>query len=170
MNILLIMLRIIHIFAGIIWASGSVMMSFFVGPTAKEIGAEARPFMQHLTLRSRFAPAMSVSAVLTVISGIWLYFILFKGINISTGASLALTLGGLFGIIALLIGFFTQKRSTDRLKAIGAEIAAAGGPPQPEQLAEIQSLNEKMAKSGAALTLAIGLSILGMALSEYFAF
>ena len=34
MNYVLLILRIIHIVAGIFWVGGALMMTFFIGPTA----------------------------------------------------------------------------------------------------------------------------------------
>lgn len=169
MDYLMIVLRIVHIFSGVTWAGGAIVMTAFVGPTAKELGDDASKFMQQLSLRSRFVPTMVWVAILTPISGIWMYWHLFYGINVSSGAGLALTFGGVFGLIGAFLGFYTQKRNIDRVKKIVAEIAASGGPPKPEQMAEIQSRNEAAAKGGALTTVALVLAILGMTLSEYFA-
>lgn len=168
MNGTMVILRIIHIFSGVLWAGGSIMMTAFIGPAAREVGADAKAFMQQLTLRSRFSPVMSLSAVLTVISGAAMYWLIFNGINLATGAGLALTVGGLLGIIAAVVGFYTQKGGVDRLKAISKNIQIAGGPPSAEQAKEIQTIQENIAKSGAFLTMLILLSLLGMSLSEYF--
>ncbi len=169
MNVLMIVSRVIHILFGVLWAGGAMMMTGFVGPTAKAIGPDAKAFMQHLTLRGKFSGAMAWAAVLTTLSGVAMYWYLFRGISISTGAGLALTFGGLFGLIAFLIGFLGMKANTDKMRALVDEIIAAGGPPQPEQLAAIQSFNEQIAKTGALQTLVILLSLFGMTLSEYFA-
>lgn len=171
MDITMVILRVIHILSGVAWAGGSFMMAAFVGPTAQALAEDGAKFMRHIATQSRFSEFMATVAVLTSLSGLTMYYRLYgflAPLNVGTG--LAITIGAIAGLIALYIGFNYQARSTWRIRAIAKEIAAAGGPPQPEQLAELQSLGALMATSGVWLTIVIAIALIGMSLSEYFAF
>ncbi|TAK14908.1 MAG: hypothetical protein EPO32_00125 [Anaerolineae bacterium] len=171
MNTLMIGLRLIHIFSAVVWAGGNFTMSTFVGPTAKAVGPDAAKFMQRFVLHSRFSNYIGIAAILTALSGLAMYGYLFKGIApLDTGVGLSLTIGGIFGLSALGMGFATQKRSSDRIAAILNAAMAASAPPNPEQMQEMAALQEKMARSGATLNILLGLALIGMTLSEYFAF
>ncbi|MCP4424555.1 MAG: hypothetical protein GY803_08700 [Chloroflexi bacterium] len=45
-------------------------------------------------------------------------------------------------------------------------MASAGGPPGPEQIAEMQSLQGKMAQGGGISAVLVILAVIGMALSR----
>lgn len=162
----LVILRIIHIFAGVIWVGAAYTMALFITPAVKASGAEGQKFMQALAQHGKLPQRMSMASGLTVLSGLLLYGMLFHGLApLNTGSGLALTLGGLFGILAILLGSRTG-RSMKQLQALSVELA--GAQPQPEQLQRLGALQEQMARNSAIATLLITLSLLGMVLSEYF--
>ncbi len=168
MNLLMVALRLIHLFSAFIWVGTTFSMVLFIGPTAQAVGADAQKFMQHFLMRSRLTKLVTGAGLLTVISGLLMYGYLFRGLALNSGAGLALTVGGLFGIGALSVGL-GMGRSINRMRAISAEIAKAGGPPKPEQLAELGKLQEKLTRAGATNTILMSLALIGMTLSEYFA-
>ncbi len=168
MNLLMVALRLIHLFSAFIWVGTTFSMALFIGPTAQAVGADAQKFMQHFLMRSRLTKIVTATGLLTVLSGLLMYGYLFRGLALNSGAGLALAVGGLFGIGALSVGL-GMGRSINRMRAISAEIAKAGGPPKPEQLAELGKLQEKLARAGATNTILMSVALIGMTLSEYFA-
>ncbi|MBI3159240.1 MAG: hypothetical protein HYZ26_06545 [Chloroflexi bacterium] len=171
MNVPMIVLRLIHIFSALVWFGGNFTVTTFVSPTAKAVGPDSAKFMQRFATASRFSTSMAIAALLTTLSGLIMYSLLFKGIApLNTGAGAALTFGGLFGVAAFGHGFGVQKRTSDRMVALIKAMSAAAGPPSPEQMQEMQRLQEKMAAGGAALNILFALALIGMTLSEYFAF
>lgn len=166
MNILMVTMRLIHILSSMVWIGGSIMMTAFIGPSAKKVGPDAGKMMQQLTLRSPFANTMALVAILTAGSGLTMYWYLFRGINTQSTPGLMLTIGGITGLIAFAMGFLTQRSNTVKMIAIADEIAAAGGPPTPEQMTTLGVLQESQAKAGALLTLILVLTLIFMTLSE----
>lgn len=166
MDWIMVILRIVHIFAAVIWVGTTYSMVLFISPTAKAVGAEAQKFMQHFTQKSGFSRRMATVAGLTVLSGLLLYGKLFHGLApLNTGMGLALTLGGLLGFVAMAIGI-RMGRYTKQMQALGAEMAAG---PKPEQLQQMGQLQAKLGQLGATNAIVMSLSLLGMTLSEYFA-
>lgn len=53
---------------------------------------------------------------------------------------------------------------------LSEEMAKAGGPPNPEQLAQMTKLQETMATRSEINAVLITIALAGMTLSEYFAF
>lgn len=105
-----------------------------------------------------------------MLSGLWMYIYLFRGLApLNTGMGLALTFGGTFGILALVVGI-RMAGIIKRMTAVTGEIAKAGGPPKPEQVAEIGKLQAALGKAGALNAILMSLALIGMTLSEYFAF
>ncbi len=170
MNWIMVILRLIHLFSAFIWVGTTFSLVLFIGPTAQAVGADAQKFMQHFLMRSGLAPRMATLGGLAVLSGLWMYIYLFHGLApLNTGMGLALTFGGTFGILALVVGI-RMAGLIKRMTVVTGEIAKAGGPPKPEQIAEIGKLQAALGKAGALNAILMSLALIGMTLSEYFAF
>lgn len=172
MNLLMISMRLIHIFAGVFWVGASMFILGFVQPTVIATGAEGQKFMQHLSFRTRFATAMAAVAILTFLSGLVMYWQIsgFSASFLSSGYGLVLTLGGIAGFLALLSGYFIQNRTMERMKTLGAAMGAAGGPPTPEQQAEMGRLAQTVARGGQITTFMLVIALIGMSVAQYVAF
>lgn len=161
----LVILRIVHIFAGVLWVGATYTMALFINPTVQALGAEGQKFMQALAQHGNISKRMAMASGLTVLSGLLLYGLLFHGLApLNTGSGLALTLGGLFGLLSIGMGSGAG-RVVKQMQALGAEMAAS---PKPELAQQLGALQEKMAKISATTTILMTLSLLGMVLSEYF--
>ncbi len=170
MDILMVVLRVVHIFAGVFWAGASFLFVSLLQPTFAATGAEGQKVMQHLTQRTRWVQALSAAAVLSVVSGVWMYLRIFGGLSFSGGYGLGLSIGGLAGIAAAITGLAIPGQTTARLKALGTAVAASGGPPTPAQMSEIQALQKRLL-AGARLTAALlAVALLGMATAQYLGF
>jgi hypothetical protein len=87
----------------------------------------------------------STLLLLHVFFGI-LYSMRFSTAFLGTPEGIVLTLGGILGLGAFVIGVFVQRPVAGRLGALGAQIQAAGGPPTPEQAAELGRLRERLGR------------------------
>lgn len=162
-------LRLIHIFAGVFWVGGSFFMVWVFTPSVEAAGDEGRRFQQRFMRDSRFTPAMAAAAVLTTLSGLFLYWRVSAGFTpqwLMTKAGIALTIGGLAGLAAMLHGGAVLGRLSTRLAQIGKAIASAGGPPQPEQLQEIQTLQGKLQRGSVISVILMCVALAGMALAQ----
>lgn len=162
-------LRLIHIFAGVFWAGAALMMAGFIIPSAKAVGPEGGKFMQQLARQNRFPLVMEVAGLLSVLSGLWLYWLVSGGFQlywITSRAGLALTVGGVVAIAAYLLAYFFQKPAAKRIATLGKAIQTAGGPPSPEQVAELQAQQKKLAFGALLGAVLLALSVAGMALAR----
>ncbi|MBX3002925.1 MAG: hypothetical protein KF821_08565 [Anaerolineales bacterium] len=161
----LVILRIIHIFAGVLWVGASYTMALFVTPTVHALGADGQTFMQTMAQTGKMSKRLGMAGGLTLLSGLLLYGLLFHGLApLNTGSGLALTLGGLFGILAGYMGG-RSGRYVKQMQAVAAELT---GGATAELQARMAALQEAMATNGAITTILMTLSLLGMVLSEYF--
>jgi len=152
----ILILRLIHIVSGIFWAGASFFMVSFVSPAVEATGPEGQKFMRQLGLKSGFSSAMAATGTLTAVTGIIMYVILTDLDHTVMSATYfaVIGLGSLAGLAGWIVGFVMQNRSTVRMKAIVAEIESTGGPPTPEQMAEMQALGQRVgqgARIGAVL-------------------
>lgn len=143
----LLVLRLVHIVASMCWAGGGFIFFLFVEPTAKALSPIGMQFVQHMTVKRRFNAFMAVSSILTVLSGALLFWQVTQGRLIdymNTGPGLGFTLGSLVGIVVFFVGMFGVSPRATKLAKLGEAIQKAGGPPTPEQGAELQKLDKEM--------------------------
>ena len=164
-----IILRLIHIFAGVFWAGVAFFTAGLLMPAVAKMGPEGGRFIQQFAQRTQISKYMSLAALLTVIPGILLYIIDsgFRPAWITTGLGIGWTIGGLAGIAAFLHGGLVTGRTSNRIAQLGQEIAAAGGPPSPAQMAEMGQLQAKMREAGIVSAILLAVAVLGMTVARY---
>jgi uncharacterized membrane protein len=167
LNVTLLILRVTHILAGVIWVGGAVASVGFVNPTAKTLQQDSAKFMAHFNFVRRFPIWMGAAGALNVISGWWMYYRLFGDrIVFSNGYSAALTLGGILGLSALGMGLGMMLPMGKKLEALLKEIAAAGGPPSPEQGTQMSVMQEKLMRWAVMMTMLLILAVIAMSVYE----
>jgi uncharacterized membrane protein len=130
-------LRAFHILVAAAWFGASAFMTLFLMPVVRQLGPQGGPVMAGLMQR-RFHVFMAASAMLTVLSGAWMYWTLTAGLQpqaVGSHAGVVFGLGGLAGLLAAVIGGAVVGRSSKQLAAL----AAAGGPPDAAKLARLQA-------------------------------
>jgi len=174
MDFYVILLRIIHFFAGVFWAGGTFFFVSAIGPAVRLAGPDGGKFMQHLARQGRMAVSLSVAAVLSAASGLLLYWRTSGHLNgawITSGPGLALTIGGASGLIAATYGAVFVRATSARMGQLARQIYASGGPPSPEQQAEAQRLGAQLGTGALWTAGLLVVALLGMATSQYlFAF
>ena len=171
MNIyLLILFRIIHIFAGVLWVGSAVFFLFFVDPTIKSFGPSGQQFMQHLVNRQRYPQYMGMVSLLTVLSGAALFWSSSGGLQpswIASGPGIGFTIGSVVGIAVLFMGIFMMSPIGNRMGELGREIGLAGGAPNPNQAAELHALDTRLATLERVDFVLLTISLLTMATARF---
>jgi uncharacterized membrane protein len=167
--VLMIILRVIHILFAIFWMGSTIFLVSFVQPAVAATGPEGQKFMQQLGLRTRMSVALGISGLLVALSGLAMIWRLsgFETAWLSSGYGETLVAGGIFGIAALAVGYTYQGRSSSRMKVLMDQAQAAGGPPGPEVMGEIQAQAHRV-QTGARLTaVLLTLAAVAMAIAQY---
>jgi uncharacterized membrane protein len=151
-------LILLHVFFAIIWAGGAIAVGFFVIPAVIEAGPAGGTVMAGVAKR-KLPAVLTFTGVVVLLSGLRLYMIVFSSGWIRTLQGISVTLGALLGVSAFIIGVFMQRPTVMRIGALGAQIGASGGPPSPEQAAEMAVLRARMGKLGKV----VGWHLLGAA-------
>jgi len=169
MNIYLLILRLVHIIAAIIWGGGALIMEFFIGRTAMNTGEIGQKFVQHLMNKLRFHNFMTAMAVSTILGGILLYWHDSDGFTsawMKSSTGIGFTIGAVFGIIAFIFGAIFGA-SNAKLGAVGAQIQ---GKPTAEQLSEIGALQKRIKTVSPIHVYSMLLAMIFMATARYFVF
>jgi uncharacterized membrane protein len=163
------LLRIVHIVAGAFWFGGVIMMTFFVGPTVREMGEAGPKFVALLVRNRKFTVWMSIAAGLTALAGAILYWIDSAGFTsewMKGGAGTGFGIGAFFGIIGFAAGILIG-RTTNALVNLGGQIQ---GKPTPEQLTQLQSLQKQQMTFSMTGSVTLLLSLIFMSIARYFVF
>lgn len=169
MAALMIVLRIVHIFSGVFWVGFSFFNIRFLQPTVRATGPEGQKTMQYLTQKTRLLSTVYATATLTMLSGLLMYWILFgfRTSALLSGYGLALTTGGIAGVIAWIYAVIVIRGIFTRMQAIGQAIQAQGGPPTPEQARDLQALVARLNRVGQVALGFLVIALLGMSIAQY---
>lgn len=169
MNYLVIALRIIHIVAGITWVGGTLIMTFFIGPTIGATAEAGQKFVGHLMNNLKFSNRMSAAAGLTILAGFILYWIDSNGFTsawMSSGAGRGFGIGAGFALIGFIFGLLIG-RTTNAMAQLGAQFR---GQPSPEQMSQMQSIRKQQATYSNISATALILAVIFMAIARYLIF
>ena len=147
MDLLVIVLRLLHVGGAMTWFGGAIVGGFFLAPTAKALGGEAQAFMGYLTTRRRLGVFFPIVAAVTVLSGAALYWRDSGGLQLSwitTPVGLGFTIGAIAGIATFVGGAILVGPSIAEQTAVQAEVAASGRPPTEAHRARLARADRKM--------------------------
>jgi hypothetical protein len=163
-----LVLRAIHIVAGAFWVGAALFLSFFLIPSLRGAGPAAGGVMQQLVQTRRLPLWMMGATVLTILSGIALYWRDSAGFGsawLGSGQAKVFGLGGLLAIVGAAVGMGVSSPSGRRMAAIMSQ--AAGRAPTAAEAEEMQRLQAKMAAAGQFVSVLVLLATLAMAIARY---
>jgi hypothetical protein len=164
--ILLLILRLLHIFLGVFWAGSALFLAFFLGPAVKAVGPDGGKVMGRISM-SKWPIAISVSAVLTTLAGFALYFFMWREAS-DTPSGIGFSIGGLFGIFSLIVGGAIVGPTGAKIARLGQEIqSAGGGPPPADKLAEMGKLQLRLERATTINAILLVIAVILMSISRY---
>ena len=171
MDTYMIVFRLIHIFAGVVWLGSGFFTLAFLQPALRGMGGmQAQAFMENFFKNTRFEIAMPLSGLLTTIAGIALYYRISDHFNADwMGATpgIVLSIGSVAGIVAFLHGSTAIGPVTQKLNKLAQTVATQGTPPTEEQLSQMRALQARTRTHG---TISVGLmiiAVIGMVSARY---
>ena len=171
----MIVLRIFHIVAGVLWVGTAFFFVAFLGPASGMVGPQvAGPFFQVLVGKMRVPKVITGLAAFTVGFGwlLWLKNLRDYDWKLSAWAwhyrpGLVFTIGGILASLAFFEGYLGVGKKVEEITELGGQIAAGGGPPTPEQQSRLQQLQEDVKKHGQQDLVLLVLAVVAMATARY---
>ncbi len=163
------LLRAIHVVFGVVWVGALVFIAAFLTPSVRAAGPGGGAVMQQIVLVRRLPLWLMMAMLLTLVSGLTLYWCDSAGFRsawLASGPGRTFGLGGALAIVAAIFGMAVNVPTARRLGALVASMQS-GGPPPPENLAEIQRLQAKLAWAGTTAAVLVLLATLAMAVARY---
>ena len=130
-------IRALHILAAAAWFGAATFLTLYLMPAVRQLGPQGAPVLVALAQR-RFHVFMAGSAMLTVLSGAFMYWLITGGFQPAAMGSrdgMIYGLGGLAGLLAAILGGAVVGRASKELAAL----AAAGDAPDPMRVARLQA-------------------------------
>lgn len=172
MHWLILVLRTLHIGAGVFWAGAAFVVAAFILPTAAAAGPEGGRFVRRLALERGLTRTMIAAGVTTVVAGLALLWIDSAGMRrawMGSGMGAMISLGALAGLGALVTGIRTSVTAS-RMGKLAAAVEGQGGAPSPEQAGQLQQLQARMASGARAVAIQLAVAVLCMAVARYTVF
>jgi phosphatidylglycerophosphate synthase len=158
---LLIVLRFAHVVFGSLWVGMLVFTTFFVAPAAVEVGPEGGKLMAALA-RRKVMVIMPLLALITLVSGFWLFQIMSGGQHgafMATPMGMAFGLGGIASLIGFLLGITVMRPAMMRVQQLSASPV--------ENAAEIRRLRARGSTMGTIVAVLLLFALSAMAVARY---
>ena len=168
--ILLYVLRILHIAVGVFWVGAVVFLSAFLTPSIQAAGPAGGAVMQQLMGARRTPIWLMAASIITLLSGIGLYWHDSGGFQsawLGSGPGKTFGLGGALGIVAAVIGMAVNSPTARQLATIMAGAQAAGRPPSADERATIARLQARLSSVSTVTSIMLVLATMLMAVARY---
>ena len=163
------LLRLLHILSGAFWFGAVIFAVRFLMPSLRAVGPAAGPVMAQLNQR-RLSVVMMGASIVNLASGVWLMFFSSGGDIGSwmrTGFGRTIGWGGVCAILAMIVGMIVNPPAARRMAQIATAAGKRGGPPSPEEAAEVQRLQKRMATANVFVAILLTLAVSAMAVARY---
>ena len=140
---LFLTLRALHILSGALWLGAAFVNAVFLLPAVMASGPAGGQVMRDIAQVRRLPVFINTVMGTSILTGLALFWVVSGGLQlawITSRTGLTFTVGA---VLALVTAFVAQRIAVPRVKRLGqlgAAIAAAGGPPSPEQVKEMKAL------------------------------
>jgi uncharacterized membrane protein len=166
---LLLALRLVHIVLGTLWVGMMVFTSFFLTPAARDAGPAGGKIMLALQRRG-LMNVIPLTALGTLVSGIWLVQRVWGGMAALTASRVGLTftIGGVAALIAFVLGITLVRPAMKRASALAEVVESARTDEErAAPAAEAQRLRARGATAGRVATWLLLLAVAAMAVARY---
>ncbi len=153
------------------WVGSALTTSFLTLPTVRATGPAGGQFFGEFMRRNRYSDLMLAAGVVTIVTGLLLYWDFYVGLAWSLshpGPETIFGLGGLVAITGAVAANTLIPSVSKRLAIVGGQIEMQGkdgGTPAPELLAERSRLSQRLGRIGmtnaSLLAVALGLMAVG---------
>ena len=135
-NPFMIVFRLLHIVAGVLWVGSAFLFVGFIGPAAAEVGPAAGPLLHVAVKERKVAKVITGLGITTVVAGwiIWLRDLNdFGSLSDWLGShfGFVLTIGAVLATIAAFLGAYGVGRNVERLVDVGDAVAGLGRSTHP---------------------------------------
>lgn len=162
--------RLIHVLAGVAWAGALVFITVILLPAIRGAGPAGGSVMDQVVRVRRLPIVLMTLAILTVFSGLSLWYLDFHALGDAWAHSAqgrTFSLGGVLAILGMIVGMSVSTPTARKLSALTGSITANGGPPSPEQAAELGRLQNRLVAAAKIVMVLVLLAVACMGVARY---
>jgi hypothetical protein len=168
MDIVLVLLRLIHIVAAFIWFGAGAATLFYIAPAVSAAGESGLRYMKALLTRTPYPKTFPIAAGVTMLAGILLYLIGNSASHFSTTGNIVLGIGAVAGILAGIHGGAKTGRTTRELgEALVQYVPEGSGSIPADGMAVLRERAQKLASDSRVSFILMVIALLGMATARY---
>jgi hypothetical protein len=169
MDLPFILSRVLHVVLGVFWAGTLVFNAAFLLPSIREAGPEGAKVAGGL-MRRRFLDLMPVVALVTVLSGLYLYWRVSAGFApdyIESAPGITYAVGGVAAVVALGFGVGVLRPAMLRAAALTQSAAGLAANDAAQALATAQALRARAGAASRVVAWLLAGATVTMALARY---
>ena len=149
----MVVARLIHVLGGILWVGAMVFVAAFLVPAIRDTGPDGAKVMAALG-RRKFMQVMPVLAILTLLSGIYLYWRVSDGFEtgyMKSWPGHVYAVGGLLALLAFVLGITVTRPAMMKAMALAQSIPSAPDSERPGMMARADALRTRGARMGVVI-------------------
>lgn len=170
MDLVLLLLRLIHVVSGILWVGFGVFTPLMLAPALAEVGPEGGKVMAALQRRG-LTTLLPILALATMLSGFWLYWRVSGGslsAFVASRTGLTLAIGGLLSVLAYALGMTITRPAMMRANAALQSLASAATAEERESIqVTVGRLRSRSARVSRWIAVMLLLAAASMAVGRY---
>ncbi|MEP6589897.1 MAG: hypothetical protein ABJC19_01835 [Gemmatimonadota bacterium] len=167
---LVIILRIIHLIAGVFWVGAVIFLNLLVGPSVMAAGPEGMKVMQELR-RRHFMDHLLGAGAITILAGLGLVWIDSAGFQpewFRSHLGMAISTGMLMATVAWLIGLFVIHPLGTEMASLAGEMATAPSDDARSAVGmRMMAARGRLIRFGATAMALMVLTVVTMAVARY---
>ena len=166
----IVVLRLIHIGAGVFWVGSVLTFHLFIQPAATAAGPPGATFTYQLLHHRRFSVAILSSGIVAVLAGITLLVITSNGLDpdiLFDASRLGFTIGGLVAILSLGVGAVYLFPRTRTVEATLGGMLAESRPPTSAEQELLARTGREARTAGWIVTTGLVIAVICMATASY---
>jgi uncharacterized membrane protein len=170
MSVVLIILRLIHILAGVYWAGTMFFFVTFLEPSLRSMGPDGGKVMIRFFERG-YLKLIPIVAILTILSGLWLLWRQsagFDAVYMGSTLGMAFSTGGLLAIVAFIVGIAVTRPAAARIWELSGQVPQATSEEVRNSLmAEIGKNRARTVISARIIVVLLFMAVALMAIARY---
>jgi uncharacterized membrane protein len=160
---LIVLARAIHIFGGVFWAGSTFLLTWVIFPIGVQHAADGAARWIG-TIARKAGPISGISALLTVLTGIYLMLVLHPEDRSASG--MVLQTGAVAAVLSFFVGFLVGRPAGRKLLQLNEQQTST---PSAAELAERETLRKRAAISSTLTAILLAIAVLAMATFRYVA-
>jgi uncharacterized membrane protein len=167
MDPLWLALRIVHVGCGTFWVGSDLFLTFLLLPRLRGLGPQVERAVMTSLVRA-LPPVMTLSSVLTLVSGVWIA-VTYQGWNpawmLESGWGVAMLVGLTGTLSALVVGLGVIPPLTMRYDRMNRAVDGRGATPDEER--EILALGRKISRLVHVNSVTLIVVVMAMAVARF---